>query len=79
MSEERAVKSEESPDPVTFHSSLFTMSAKLRAVAEELVVQSRAASPTRDSALTLLAADALITLAVEAEAVSDIRTLTSDS
>jgi hypothetical protein len=48
------------------------MSAKLRAVAGELVVQSRSASPTRDSALTLLAADALITLAVEAEAVSDI-------
>lgn len=51
-----------SPSPLPAH---------LRSVAEQLVAQANSTPPSRDSALTLLAADALITLAVEAEAVSE--------
>jgi hypothetical protein len=72
LSEERRVKSEGSVSQFTFHSSPFTVEAELRAVAEHLLAQSLSARPTREAALTLLAADALITLAVEAEAASDI-------
>ena len=43
------------------------VSRSLREVAERLLVSTRSEPPTRDTALTLLAADALITLAMEAE------------
>jgi hypothetical protein len=71
LGEERRMKSEESLQPFTLHSSLFTLSAELRAFAENLLAEAQSATPTRELALTLLAADALITFAVEAEAVSD--------
>jgi len=54
-----------------FPPSPFPLPAHLRSVAERLLADSRSAPPSRDSALTLLAADALVTLAVEAEAASD--------
>jgi hypothetical protein len=73
LSEERRVKGEESVSRFTFHSSPFTVEAELRAVAEHLLAESLSARPTREAALTLLAADALITLAVEAEAAFEIR------
>jgi hypothetical protein len=38
---------------------------ELRAVAEELLAEAQAGPPTHETALTLLAADALITLACE--------------
>ena len=41
---------------------------QLRRAGEELMVEARSASPTRDTAMTLLAADALITFACEAVA-----------
>ena len=52
--------------------SPFPFSGHLRSVAERLLAEAQLAPASRDSALTLLAADALITLAVEAEAASDI-------
>jgi hypothetical protein len=52
--------------------SPFSLPAHLRSVAERLLAEARSTPPSRDSALTLLAADALVTLAVEAETASDI-------
>jgi hypothetical protein len=72
LSEERKVKREESLQAFTLHASPFTSSAELRSVAERLLAEAASASPSRNSALRLLAADALITLAVEAEAAADI-------
>jgi hypothetical protein len=48
-------------------------SLRLRAAAERLLAETRSAPPSRDTALTLLAADALITLAVEAELDTESR------
>jgi hypothetical protein len=47
--------------------SPFPFPHRLRTAATRLLAEARSAPPTRDTALTLLAADALITLAVEAE------------
>lgn len=58
-----------SPDGAVLDSR-FPLSA-LRAAAEELLQRAKSAPPTHDTALTLLAADALITLACEAEAGSE--------
>jgi hypothetical protein len=66
-SEEGKVKGEESTPPFTLCASPFTHLSELRAAAGRLLAESRSAPPSRDTALTLLAADALITLAVEAE------------
>jgi hypothetical protein len=41
------------------------LDVELRAVAEDLLAQAQAGPPTHETALTLLAADALITLACE--------------
>lgn len=41
--------------------------AQLRSVAESLLAEAKTAPPTRDTALTLLAADALITMVAEAD------------
>jgi len=70
LGEEGNVKGEKSASRFTLHSSPFTVEAKLRTVAEHLLAQSRSVPPTREAALTLLAADALITLAVAAECAS---------
>jgi len=48
------------------------LSRRLLERAEELLAQVQSGPPSRDSALTILTADALITLAVEAEAASRI-------
>jgi len=44
---------------------------QLRRVGEELMLEAKFAPPTRDSAMTLLAADALITFACEAVAETE--------
>jgi len=44
---------------------------QLRRVGEELMVEAKSAPPARDTAMTLLAADALITFACEAVAETD--------
>jgi hypothetical protein len=61
------VEAEVTTPPLTLHASSFTESRKLRAAADRLLAEARSGPPSRDTALTLLAADALITLAVEAE------------
>jgi hypothetical protein len=53
----------------TKHSTL------LRTAAEQLLERAKSGPPTRDTALTLLAADALITFACEAAGESDPRGL----
>ena len=50
-------------------------SALLKTTAEQLMQQAQAGPPTRDTALALLAADALITFACEAAGEADPRSL----
>lgn len=50
------------------HSSPFTLHYTLRELAEQLLTAAKSGPPTRETALTLLAADALITFACEAVA-----------
>jgi plasmid stabilization system protein ParE len=45
---------------------------RLRAVAESLLDEAKSGTPSREMAMTLLAADALITLACEWEAEHDV-------
>ncbi len=69
--EERRVKTEESARPFSLHPSPSARSTELRAVAVRLLAEARSAPATRDTALTVLAADTLITLAVEGEIVGE--------
>jgi hypothetical protein len=50
------------------------VSEQLQNAGEELMLEAKSASPNRDSAMTLLAADALITFAQEAMAELDSET-----
>ena len=52
-----------------------SLSAALSTVAEQLLEQAREGPPTHDTALTILAADALITFACEAAGEADPRSL----
>ncbi len=53
--------------PLTAHSAQLTAhSSQLTEIAENLLSEAKSAPPGRDTALTLLAADALITYACEA-------------
>jgi uncharacterized membrane protein len=54
-----------------FHGSRFPFHDALREAAQSLIEEAKSAPPTRDTALTLLAADALITWACEAAAELD--------
>ncbi len=58
-------------DDPTFPVSRFPFPSFLREVADALVEEAQSAPPSRSTALTLLAADALVTLACEAVAESD--------
>lgn len=51
--------------PTTLTASRFPLPGQLREVAESLLSAAKSGPPTRDTALTLLAADALMTLACE--------------
>lgn len=57
-----------SPGLAASRSSPFAVHTALRDLAERLLPDAKSGPPTRDTALTLLAADALITLACEAAA-----------
>ncbi|MEE8193085.1 MAG: hypothetical protein V3T74_10100 [Gemmatimonadales bacterium] len=48
-----------------------SLPAALRAAADQLIEQAKSGPPTRDTALTILAADALITFACEAAGEAD--------
>ncbi len=61
-------KGEGAGDGVTLPPSLFPLPQKLRSVAESLLAEARAMPASHDTALTLLAADALMTFACEAMA-----------
>ena len=50
------------------------VSEQLQLAGEELMLEAKSAAPNRDSAMTLLAADALITFAQEAMAELDSET-----
>jgi hypothetical protein len=62
---------EGSPDSATVPASFHPLPVRLRDLAERVVADAHAAPRSRDGALALLAADALLTLAVEVEATSD--------